>query len=100
MALVVESGTIRAVTLEPTPVYTNRLQCVERGRASREKRAGLDGAPLSTLTTASDRARGPQERTAMRKAPRQAAGVGFEPTSDLAAANGFQGLRKTAAPLS
>jgi len=28
------------------------------------------------------------------------AGVGFEPTSDLAAANGFQGLRRTAAPLS
>ena len=28
------------MTLEPTPVYTNRLQCVECGRASRENERG------------------------------------------------------------
>ena len=28
------------MTLEPTPVYTNRLQCVECGRVSREDERG------------------------------------------------------------
>jgi hypothetical protein len=31
--------------LEPTPTYTNRLQCVERGRVSREGERGWTARP-------------------------------------------------------
>jgi hypothetical protein len=36
-------GTIRGVHERPTPVYTNRLQCVECGRVSRENKRGWTG---------------------------------------------------------